>query len=854
MSNIQNVPPDNPPDPPSSSLFPESIPSQLLANPFGGQPARESEEAQHIPPIGSITEESLKTAVLTVVAVIQRGYHPNRRDLTPISAADWAKLSCLVLAAVGRGYDSQYTVELDGDFSRARAEAFDPEPLTPECPTYFHRLANTAESVARLVELTSALSDINQNTACVVSNRTDSGPAPSPTPMSTPNAMSLAVVLATPIAPKAPEPTPRRGRARMLTRSKTTAVLQDNANPAQDRERSVASRDQTTPVPDRSSSPKRARAPTRSTSSLFRRRLNPMEVDADAQTAPLLTLSPRATVNLRVKEPPPPPASGPPAGFDNIMAAVQAALGTALTAAMAPWTAKIEALEKASKPPPVTRYPPPAIPPTAAPNPRPEGQGNQSAPPSHPPNPTVHRDPGFILIDRQSKKWKGKSKANTTGGAAAQPAQATPTPASYANAAAGAVSTQQPQPTRKQIKATTITEITVIRTGCLFDPETENGIQRRAADAIVREVRIQMAKAVAKPIPLRAGRWSIHPRSKGNFVFSFDGSIPFNLIQSYERLLLEPFYGSGQLCPSMGWTRFLVHSVPIWDDETCEPFSPDALLSEVRLMPGLKKAVFAMPPRWLKPPVDDDNAESYYSSITFALSDPDGRTTNALLNGRSALFGKEVTVRKWVDKPALIQCSRCHALGHSKSSKACQLGKDSVKCFICGGAHRSETHDRQCTKPHAYLGICDCTHFKCLNCHNRGHNCRDVRCPKRDLYRPRGGKGKARATDPTVDQNQNAVGGPSRHPNTHNPPLTQTDIDRMEEYERAENIRMEWERDNDEYYETVGDRAAAHESPAAPPAPALPAPPAERNTNEQAPAFSPSRLNRDANATPMNHD
>ena len=74
-----------------------------------------------------------------------------------------------------------------------------------------------------------------------------------------------------------------------------------------------------------------------------------------------------------------------------------------------------------------------------------------------------------------------------------------------------------------------------------------------------------MAKAVAKPILLRAGGWSVHPRSKGNFVSSIDGCIPFNVIRSYKRLLLELelFYGVGQLFPSMGWTRF-VHSVPIW--------------------------------------------------------------------------------------------------------------------------------------------------------------------------------------------------------------------------------------------------------------------------------------------------
>jgi hypothetical protein len=149
-----------------------------------------------------------------------------------------------------------------------------------------------------------------------------------------------------------------------------------------------------------------------------------------------------------------------------------------------------------------------------------------------------------------------------------------------------------------------------------------------------------MAKVMAKPIQLKAGQWSIHPCSKGNFVYSFDGCISFDVIQSYKHLLLEPFYGSGQLCPSMGWTRFLVHRVPVWNNNN-NVFGPHLILGEVRTLPGLKKAVFAMQPRWLRPV---GSIVSAYSSVTFVVSDPDGTITNTLLNNRAVLFGKEVTI------------------------------------------------------------------------------------------------------------------------------------------------------------------------------------------------------------------
>lgn len=141
-----------------------------------------------------------------------------------------------------------------------------------------------------------------------------------------------------------------------------------------------------------------------------------------------------------------------------------------------------------------------------------------------------------------------------------------------------------------------------------------------------------------------------------------------------------------------------------------------------------------MQPRWLRPV---ERITTAYSTITFAISDPDGSITNTLLDNRAALFGKEVTVSKWIDKPILIQCSLCHALGHNKASRACPLGKDSVKCYKCGGTHKSENHDHHCPRKHTVAGICDCTHFKCLNCHKTGHNCQDSRCPARDLFRPR---------------------------------------------------------------------------------------------------------------------
>ena len=123
MSSVKNVTPDNPPDPPSSSLFPESFPSEPLANPTKGQPAKGPEEALYVLLPGDTSAKSMETAVMMVIAIIECGYHPNKEE-TPLNAA----------------------------FNKARAESFDPEPLTPDCPTYFHRLAVMAGTISHHIK------------------------------------------------------------------------------------------------------------------------------------------------------------------------------------------------------------------------------------------------------------------------------------------------------------------------------------------------------------------------------------------------------------------------------------------------------------------------------------------------------------------------------------------------------------------------------------------------------------------------------------------------------------------------------------------------------------------------------
>ncbi len=125
------------------------------------------------------------------------------------------------------------------------------------------------------------------------------------------------------------------------------------------------------------------------------------------------------------------------------------------------------------------------------------------------------------------------------------------------------------------------------------------------------------------------------------------GQVDFVFIQTFEHFLTGPFPGGGKLCPNQGWTKLVAHRVPVLGNDDVI-FGPEALLQETQSMPGLRNAYFSLAPRWIKPV---GKMSSCYSSLNFAFSDPDGSITNLLLKGKQALFGKQVQVERWVDKP-----------------------------------------------------------------------------------------------------------------------------------------------------------------------------------------------------------
>lgn len=706
-----------------------------------------------------ITEGDFNSAVNIVVSSMDKGYFSTAISL-PLSPSEWARVSCKLLAAIGRGYRRTCDLERESMTGKIRAEVVDPNPIGPRYPTLFHRIAATASDIETNVApdqdgyrdwYLTLKKNFNEKAAKNAAGEVEEkwrrwkAEEIEKRAASQENEISAAV---------------RNRNARYLfTAAEELGLTFASQNPPTDpfstpttgKKRTVSgstpARGPSTPTPLRISLPRAAKRTPSPADTPRGRVLAPMTL-VSARTEPSPTPQSRKTPpnsqtqpNLgrktnTVVEPERHPA--PQQAQQREDTSVASMLQLILT--------RLEALEQGTN--------------RRAREPSPGRTASAEGPSVVHKDATTNND--FVLVERNKQQKKGKGKAGKTLSnmpPPTQPMQINLTPASYAQVASTAADAKQsPAPPKVTGKLPGITEVTVLRSGGHMDPQVERCVTTRAADAIVREVRLNMAKAVAIPIPLKSGRWSINPHSKGNFVYSFDGCIPFDNITPYEHILLGPFQGSGQLRPSLGWTRLLAHGVPTRDTDDCF-FGQDELLKEVRTMPGLKKVHLAMEPRWLRP---IGSINSAYSTITFAISDPDGTTTNMLTQERTALFGKEVTIRRWIDKPALVQCTRCHALGHIRSSRACTLARNSVKCFRCGGTHKSEDHNSECRRKHAVAGVCDCKNYRCLNCQQLGHHCREPVCPARECYRPRNprkngrGKNKGKEKETDLDRSKEA--------------------------------------------------------------------------------------------------
>ncbi|KAN0133603.1 hypothetical protein V8E53_008591 [Lactarius tabidus] len=288
------------------------------------------------------------------------------------------------------------------------------------------------------------------------------------------------------------------------------------------------------------------------------------------------------------------------------------------------------------------------------------------------------------------------------------------------------------QGTRKAPSDGNMTEVTVIRFGGLEDKEEERKFRARNPVEIIQSVQRDLARQ-AKNLPaVLSGRWSTTADTTGNFVYTIAGIIPPRDLMSLKLYLCRPFKGRTELVPTKGWTWIQLRLVPTEDLDGCV-WGPDDLLNQFIANPCFQDALICIAPHWQGNPLNNDKEKS---TVLAAIIDEDNAICQNALTHGVRMFGAQVKFLRCGDNPTLLQCSRCHLLGHYASSSKCKMPKNGVKCYRCGGNHDGRDHDYECnSKSHKILGKCDCS-LKCLLCKKTDHHARSRKCLKRGDFNP----------------------------------------------------------------------------------------------------------------------
>jgi hypothetical protein len=184
--------------------------------------------------------------------------------------------------------------------------------------------------------------------------------------------------------------------------------------------------------------------------------------------------------------------------------------------------------------------------------------------------------------------------------------------------------------------------------------------------------------------------------------------------------------------PTTGWTWVQFRGVDVaqrvGDSEIV--YSSDELHTAIRANPCFNNTIFCVRPHWQGNPA---NFRGPAATVIAAILDENNETCQRASSEGVCLFGRRVKFVRAGASPSLVQCSRCHEIGHYYTSPKCKW--TSSRCFKCGGSHDAQDHDFECKKQHKVVGVCDCV-LKCILCKNSGHHAREKGCPVRGDFVP----------------------------------------------------------------------------------------------------------------------
>lgn len=129
----------------------------------------------------------------------------------------------------------------------------------------------------------------------------------------------------------------------------------------------------------------------------------------------------------------------------------------------------------------------------------------------------------------------------------------------------------------------------------------------------------------------------------------------------YRSILTSPFGPGARLVPQTGFQKVVVHGVLLQRDSNGNLCGSELLLHEVSCNPSCQNLLYVNQPSWFLSNIPENRLTSI---ITFAFIDVDGSRLQQILRHPPSIFGSTTVAKKFISRPMIHQCSRCHELGH----------------------------------------------------------------------------------------------------------------------------------------------------------------------------------------------
>jgi hypothetical protein len=278
------------------------------------------------------------------------------------------------------------------------------------------------------------------------------------------------------------------------------------------------------------------------------------------------------------------------------------------------------------------------------------------------------------------------------------------------------------------------TDVVVTCNGGSSDEEEEHTFRKREPIALVQVAQRMLNKASCNPPLILHGCWAEGVAKTGNFVYRLVGDLSTEAILACKDALCSHFPGDSWIVPTKGWTWIQLRGVDYSyiEDDTEFLYDAEHLLKVLTANPCFQNTDIFIPPYWQGNPL---NFRHGTAMVIAAIGDADHSHCQRASSEGVYMFGRQIKFIQAGDSPSLVQCSRCHKIGHYYSSPKCCVATNTIRCYVCGGAHDSASHSFECLRMHKVQGKCDCVP-KCLLCGASGHHARAKNCPQRGDFVP----------------------------------------------------------------------------------------------------------------------